>query len=172
MHIARTLADAGDVNALLRLEKLFTGSVAARGDLDEAMHIARTRVDAGHGDATRLAALLTQQGRRERSEAIAPVRPEPGRVNCLKVKDFMPRTCRGSERQGGPEQGNQSSSPATQLLGGPASAARGGEVGLKTDKRFPAHRVIRGNGALPLIKPGSFPAGRPTSGGVTPTHCL
>ena len=62
----RARADAGDVSTASWLAEV----LAERGDLDEAMQILRALADAGHGNANRLAGLLTQQGHRYEAERL------------------------------------------------------------------------------------------------------
>ena len=62
----RARADAGDQYAAERLAE----RLAQRGDLDGAEQVLRALADAGHGDAARLADLLTRQGRGEGAERL------------------------------------------------------------------------------------------------------
>ena len=75
----RTRADADDYAAAGLLADLLAG----RGDLDEAMQILRALADAGRGNANRLAALLTQQGRRDEAERLRQFGLNPdGSIAC------------------------------------------------------------------------------------------
>ena len=77
----RHTADAGDVSAAFEL----AGLLAEHGNLDEAMQILPRR---GRRAQERPAASQAADatGPPRRSGATAPVRPEPGRVNCQRVK--------------------------------------------------------------------------------------
>ena len=66
MQILRARADVGDQPAASRLADL----LADHGDLDGAMQIQRALADAGHGNANRVAGLLTQQGHAEEADRL------------------------------------------------------------------------------------------------------
>ena len=71
-----------------------------RGDLDEL----RARADAGDQDAAkRLPDPADKAGPGRRSGAVAPVRLEPGRVNCLRVKGRLRKSSRRPEQHGDPD---------------------------------------------------------------------
>jgi thioredoxin-like negative regulator of GroEL len=77
-YLADLLADAGDLDGLRALASTgdkdaavaLTRLLADRGDLEGAVQVMHARADAGDGDASLLAELLTKQGRPEEAERL------------------------------------------------------------------------------------------------------